>query len=148
MQQERNLGQCLEHLSMTWATRWSGWNSIPNDSWAKSDRRNQTQAIQYGRKILQRISFIGMKVENFSAGANLAIAIHVCWDQEYDWNQYDLIGSIRITMMRARFSICVSIVAPQQYGLLEAVSELSLHSDHIQAHWADCIWIGRSGVGW
>jgi 3-hydroxyacyl-CoA dehydrogenase len=88
---------------------------------------------------------IGNEGGNFSAGANLAMLFMYAGDQEYDEINM-MIAQFQNTMMRARFSSVPVVVAPHNMAL-GGGCELSLHSDHIQAHAELYMGLVEVGVG-
>lgn len=88
---------------------------------------------------------IGNEGGNFSAGANLAMLFMYAGDQEFDEINM-MIAQFQNTMMRARFSSVPVVVAPHNMAL-GGGCELSLHSDHIQAHAELYMGLVEVGVG-
>jgi 3-hydroxyacyl-CoA dehydrogenase len=88
---------------------------------------------------------IGNEGGNFSAGANLAMLFMFAGDQEYDEINM-MIAQFQNTMLRARFSSIPVVVAPHNMAL-GGGCELSLHSDHIQAHAELYMGLVEVGVG-
>lgn len=88
---------------------------------------------------------IGNEGGNFSAGANLAMLFMYAGDQEFDEINM-MIAHFQNTMMRARFSSIPVVVAPHNMAL-GGGCELSLHSDHIQAHAELYMGLVEVGVG-
>jgi 3-hydroxyacyl-CoA dehydrogenase len=88
---------------------------------------------------------IGNEGGNFSAGANLAMLYMFAGDQDYDEINM-MIAQFQNTMLRARFSSVPVVVAPHNMAL-GGGCELSLHSDHIQAHAELYMGLVEVGVG-
>jgi len=88
---------------------------------------------------------IGNEGANFSAGANLAMLFMFAGDQDYDEINL-MIAQFQNTMMRARFSSVPVVVAPHNMAL-GGGCELSLHSDHVQAHAELYMGLVEVGVG-
>ncbi|MDN3203951.1 3-hydroxyacyl-CoA dehydrogenase/enoyl-CoA hydratase family protein [Algoriphagus sediminis] len=88
---------------------------------------------------------IGNEGANFSAGANLAMLFMFAGDQDFDEINL-MIAGFQNTMMRARFSSVPVVVAPHNMAL-GGGCELSLHSDHIQAHAELYMGLVEVGVG-
>ncbi|MEP1086860.1 3-hydroxyacyl-CoA dehydrogenase/enoyl-CoA hydratase family protein [Algoriphagus sp.] len=88
---------------------------------------------------------IGNEGANFSAGANLAMLFMFAGDQDYDEINM-MIAQFQNTMMRARFSSVPVVVAPHNMAL-GGGCELSLHSDHVQAHAELYMGLVEVGVG-
>jgi 3-hydroxyacyl-CoA dehydrogenase len=88
---------------------------------------------------------IGNEGPNFSAGANLAMLFMYAGDQDYDEINL-MIAQFQNTMMRARFSSIPVVVAPHNMAL-GGGCELSMHSDHIQAHAELYMGLVEVGVG-
>ncbi len=88
---------------------------------------------------------IGNEGANFSAGANLAMLFMFAGDQDFDEINM-MIAQFQNTMMRARFSSIPVVVAPHNMAL-GGGCELSLHSDHIQAHAELYMGLVEVGVG-
>ena len=88
---------------------------------------------------------IGNDSPQFSAGANLAMLFMFACDQEYDEINM-MIAQFQKTMMRARFS-GVPVVAATSGLALGGGCELSMHTDHIQAHCETYIGLVEFGVG-
>ncbi|MEP0046069.1 MAG: 3-hydroxyacyl-CoA dehydrogenase/enoyl-CoA hydratase family protein [Reichenbachiella sp.] len=88
---------------------------------------------------------IGNEGQNFSAGANLAMLFMYAGDQDFDEINM-MIGHFQNTMMRARYSSIPVVVATSGMAL-GGGCELSLHSDHIQAHTETYMGLVEVGVG-
>lgn len=88
---------------------------------------------------------IGNEGANFSAGANLAMLFMFAGDQDFDEINL-MIAQFQNTMMRARFSSIPVVVAPHNMAL-GGGCELSLHSDHVQAHAELYMGLVEVGVG-
>ncbi|MDF2156414.1 3-hydroxyacyl-CoA dehydrogenase/enoyl-CoA hydratase family protein [Algoriphagus sp. CAU 1675] len=88
---------------------------------------------------------IGNEGGNFSAGANLAMLFMFAGDQDFDEINL-MIAQFQNTMMRARYSSIPVVVAPHNMAL-GGGCELSLHSDHIQAHAELYMGLVEVGVG-
>ena len=88
---------------------------------------------------------IGNESQNFSAGANLSMLFMYAGDQEYDEINM-MIAHFQNTMMRARYS-SIPVVAATAGMALGGGCELSLHSDHIQAHAETYMGLVEVGVG-
>lgn len=88
---------------------------------------------------------IGNEGANFSAGANLSMLFMFAGDQDYDEINL-MIAQFQNTMMRARFSAIPVVVAPHNMAL-GGGCELSMHSDHIQAHAELYMGLVEVGVG-
>ncbi|WP_057937044.1 3-hydroxyacyl-CoA dehydrogenase/enoyl-CoA hydratase family protein [Algoriphagus resistens] len=88
---------------------------------------------------------IGNEGANFSAGANLAMLFMFAGDQDFDEINL-MISQFQNTMMRARFSSVPVVVAPHNMAL-GGGCELSLHSDHVQAHAELYMGLVEVGVG-
>jgi 3-hydroxyacyl-CoA dehydrogenase len=88
---------------------------------------------------------IGNEGANFSAGANLAMLFMYAGDQEFDEINV-MIAQFQNSMLRARFSSVPVVVAPHNMAL-GGGCELSLHSDHIQAHAELYMGLVEVGVG-
>ncbi len=88
---------------------------------------------------------IGNEGANFSAGANLAMLFMFAGDQDYDEINL-MIAQFQNTMMRARLSSVPVVVAPHNMAL-GGGCELSLHSDHVQAHAELYMGLVEVGVG-
>ncbi|EAZ81803.1 3-hydroxyacyl-CoA dehydrogenase/enoyl-CoA hydratase family protein [Algoriphagus machipongonensis] len=88
---------------------------------------------------------IGNEGANFSAGANLAMLFMFAGDQDFDEINL-MIAQFQNTMMRARFSSIPVVLAPHNMAL-GGGCELSLHSDHIQAHAELYMGLVEVGVG-
>ncbi len=88
---------------------------------------------------------IGNEGANFSAGANLGMLFMLAGDQDFDEVNL-LIAQFQSTMMRARFSSVPVVVAPHNMAL-GGGCELSLHSDHVQAHAELYMGLVEVGVG-
>lgn len=88
---------------------------------------------------------IGNEGANFSAGANLAMLFMFAGDQDFDEINL-MIAQFQNTMMRARFSSVPVVVAPHNMAL-GGGCELSLHSDHVQAHAELYMGLVEVGVG-
>lgn len=88
---------------------------------------------------------IGNEGQNFSAGANLAMIFMFAGDQEFDEIEL-MIRQFQNTMMRARFS-SIPVVAATSGMALGGGCELSMHSDHIQAHSETYMGLVEVGVG-
>lgn len=88
---------------------------------------------------------IGNEGQNFSAGANLAMLFMSASEQDFDEINM-AIAHFQNTMMRARYSSVPVVVAPSGMAL-GGGCELSLHSDHIQAHAETYIGLVEFGVG-
>ncbi|MEQ9424236.1 MAG: 3-hydroxyacyl-CoA dehydrogenase NAD-binding domain-containing protein [Cyclobacteriaceae bacterium] len=88
---------------------------------------------------------IGNEGQNFSAGANLAMLFMYAGEQEFDEINM-MISHFQNTMMRARYSSVPVVVATSGMAL-GGGCELSLHSDHIQAHAETYIGLVEFGVG-
>jgi 3-hydroxyacyl-CoA dehydrogenase len=88
---------------------------------------------------------IGNEGQNFSAGANLAMLFMYAGDQEFDEVNL-MIAGFQNTMMRARYSSIPVVVATSGLAL-GGGCELSLHSDHIQAHTETYMGLVEVGVG-
>ena len=88
---------------------------------------------------------IGNEGANFSAGANLAMLFMFAGDQDYDEINL-MIAQFQNTMLRARFSSIPVVVAPHNMAL-GGGCELSLHSDHVQAHAELYMGLVEVGVG-
>ncbi|WBL42774.1 3-hydroxyacyl-CoA dehydrogenase/enoyl-CoA hydratase family protein [Algoriphagus halophytocola] len=88
---------------------------------------------------------IGNEGANFSAGANLAMLFMFAGDQDFDEINL-MIAQFQNTMMRARFSAVPVVVAPHNMAL-GGGCELSLHSDHVQAHAELYMGLVEVGVG-
>ncbi|WPR74908.1 3-hydroxyacyl-CoA dehydrogenase/enoyl-CoA hydratase family protein [Algoriphagus sp. NG3] len=88
---------------------------------------------------------IGNEGANFSAGANLAMLFMFAGDQDFDEINL-MIAQFQNTMMRARFSSIPVVVAPHNLAL-GGGCELSLHSDHVQAHAELYMGLVEVGVG-
>ncbi len=88
---------------------------------------------------------IGNEGQNFSAGANLAMLFMYAGEQEFDEINL-MIAQFQNTMMRSRFSSIPVVVATSGMAL-GGGCELSLHSDHIQAHAETYIGLVEFGVG-
>ncbi|MBN3581553.1 3-hydroxyacyl-CoA dehydrogenase/enoyl-CoA hydratase family protein [Algoriphagus aestuarii] len=88
---------------------------------------------------------IGNEGANFSAGANLAMLFMFAGDQDFDEINL-MIAQFQNTMLRARFSSVPVVVAPHNMAL-GGGCELSLHSDHVQAHAELYMGLVEVGVG-
>lgn len=88
---------------------------------------------------------IGNEGQNFSAGANLAMLFMYAGDQDFDEINM-MIAYFQNTMMRARYSSIPVVVATSGLAL-GGGCELSLHSDHIQAHTETYMGLVEVGVG-
>ncbi|MDA0194261.1 MAG: 3-hydroxyacyl-CoA dehydrogenase NAD-binding domain-containing protein [Bacteroidetes bacterium] len=88
---------------------------------------------------------IGNEGQNFSAGANLAMIFMYAGDQDFDEINL-MISQFQNTMMRARYS-SIPVVAATSGMALGGGCELSLHSDHLQAHAETYIGLVEFGVG-
>ena len=88
---------------------------------------------------------VGNEGANFSAGANLAMLFMFAGDQDFDEINL-MIAQFQNTMMRARYSSVPVVVAPHNMAL-GGGCELSLHSDHIQAHAELYMGLVEVGVG-
>lgn len=88
---------------------------------------------------------VGNEGPNFSAGANLAMLFMFAGDQDFDEINL-MIAQFQNTMMRARYSSVPVVVAPHNMAL-GGGCELSLHSDHIQAHAELYMGLVEVGVG-
>jgi 3-hydroxyacyl-CoA dehydrogenase len=88
---------------------------------------------------------IGNEGANFSAGANLGMLFMLAGDQDFDEVNL-IIAQFQNTMMRARYSSIPVVVAPHNMAL-GGGCELSLHSDHIQAHAELYMGLVEVGVG-
>ncbi len=88
---------------------------------------------------------IGNEGQNFSVGANLAMLFMHASEQDFDEINM-AIAHFQNTMMRARYSPVPVAVAPAGMAL-GGGCELSLHSDHIQAHAETYIGLVEFGVG-
>jgi 3-hydroxyacyl-CoA dehydrogenase len=88
---------------------------------------------------------VGNEGANFSAGANLAMLFMFAGDQDFDEINL-MIAQFQNTMMRARYSSVPVVVAPHNMAL-GGGCELSLHSDHVQAHAELYMGLVEVGVG-
>jgi len=88
---------------------------------------------------------IGNEGQNFSAGANLAMLFMYAGDQEFDEINM-AIAHFQNTMMRVRYSSIPVVVATSGMAL-GGGCEISLHSDHIQAHSETYMGLVEVGVG-
>jgi 3-hydroxyacyl-CoA dehydrogenase len=88
---------------------------------------------------------IGNDAPNFSAGANLAMLFMFACDQEYDEINM-MIAQFQKTMMRVRYS-GIPVVAATSGMALGGGCEISLHTDHIQAHTETYMGLVEFGVG-
>jgi 3-hydroxyacyl-CoA dehydrogenase len=88
---------------------------------------------------------VGNEGANFSAGANLAMLFMFAGDQDFDEINL-MVAQFQNTMMRARYSSIPVVLAPHNMAL-GGGCELSLHSDHIQAHAELYMGLVEVGVG-
>jgi 3-hydroxyacyl-CoA dehydrogenase len=88
---------------------------------------------------------LGNQAENFSVGANLAIAFMMAVEQEYDELNFS-VKYFQDTVMRLRYSSCPTIVAPHGYTFGGAC-ELSMHADKVIAAAETYIGLVEFGVG-
>lgn len=88
---------------------------------------------------------IGNEGQNFSVGANLAMLFMAASEQEFDEINM-AIAHFQNSMMRARYSSIPVVVAPSGMAL-GGGCELSLHSDHIQAHAETYMGLVEVGAG-
>ena len=88
---------------------------------------------------------IGNEGQNFSVGANLAMLFMAASEQEFDEINM-AIAYFQNSMMRARYSSIPVVVAPSGMAL-GGGCELSLHSDHIQAHAETYMGLVEVGAG-
>ena len=88
---------------------------------------------------------VGNEGANCSGGANLAMLVMFAGDQDFDEINL-MIAQFQNTMMRARYSSVPVVVAPHNMAL-GGGCELSLHSDHVQAHAELYMGLVEVGVG-
>ncbi|GAB3227055.1 3-hydroxyacyl-CoA dehydrogenase [Algoriphagus aestuariicola] len=88
---------------------------------------------------------VGNEGANFSAGANLAMLFMFAGEQDFDEINL-MVAQFQNTMMRARYSSIPVVLAPHNMAL-GGGCELSLHSDHIQAHAELYMGLVEVGVG-
>ncbi len=88
---------------------------------------------------------IANEAQNFSVGANLAMLFMAASEQEFDEINM-AIAHFQNTMMRARYSSIPVVVAPAGMAL-GGGCELSMHSDHIQAHAETYMGLVEVGAG-
>ncbi|MFT5913604.1 MAG: 3-hydroxyacyl-CoA dehydrogenase [Bacteroidia bacterium] len=88
---------------------------------------------------------IGNESPQFSAGANLAMVFMYAGDQEFDEINM-MIAQFQNTIMRMRYS-SIPVVAATAGLALGGGCELSMHTDHVQAHCETYIGLVEFGVG-
>ncbi len=88
---------------------------------------------------------IGNESPQFSAGANLAMVFMYAGDQEFDEINM-MIAQFQKTIMRMRYS-SIPVVAATAGLALGGGCELSMHTDHVQAHCETYIGLVEFGVG-